>query len=211
MFPNFELKPTAIAIGMGMGTSTDTSEGFKALLGRIATPIVLDADALNLLAIRTDLKKLLPENSILTPHEGELKRLVGEWKDDFDKLKKAQKLSEDLRSIVVLKGAHTLIISNGETYINTTGNPGMATAGSGDTLSGLLAGLLAQGYEPLEASLLGVFLHGAAGNIGAHDLGYEALTASDIIDRIGDAFIALFESPKSGNQNGEADEFSEQD
>ncbi len=199
----FELKPTAIAIGMGMGTSKETISGFGKLLKRASQPMVLDADALNCLAQKPALKKVVPKGSLLTPHEGELRRLVGDWSHDFEKLEKIKALSKELECVVVLKGAHSLIVQGDITYINTTGNPGMATAGSGDTLSGILAGLLAQGYGSLEAAILGVYVHGSAGNLCAHDIGFEALTASGIIDRLGKAFISLFESPVSQNNTSE--------
>lgn len=192
-----EIEASAYAVGMGMGTADATVNGFEKFLENTKAPLVLDADALNCIALRPSLKKYLSNEMILTPHEGELKRLVGEWKDDFEKWEKAKQLSKETNCIIVLKGAHTLIIEGDNTYINTTGNPGMATAGSGDTLSGLLAGLLAQGYGALEASILGVYLHGSAGNSAAHEIGYEALTASEIINRLGMAFIALFENPNA--------------
>jgi hydroxyethylthiazole kinase-like uncharacterized protein yjeF len=139
------------------------------------------------------LLKILPKQSILTPHEGELKRLLGEWKNDFDKLEKAKEFSKKHDTIIVLKGAHTIVINGENLYINTTGNPGMATAGSGDVLSGMISGLLSQGYDPLLASVFGVYLHGSSGNLVTREKGFEALIASDIIENIGNAFLMLFQ------------------
>jgi ADP-dependent NAD(P)H-hydrate dehydratase / NAD(P)H-hydrate epimerase len=187
------LKPTAIAVGMGMGQHTDTSKALEELLSaQRESFFVLDADALNLLSSHSNLFNVLPPQSILTPHEGELKRLIGEWENDFDKIKKTKDFAKKFQVIIVVKGAHTLVVDGDALFINTTGNPGMATAGSGDVLSGVIAGLLSQGYDPLVSSVFGVFLHGSAGNIAANKRGYEALIASDMIEHLGDAFMDLF-------------------
>jgi hydroxyethylthiazole kinase-like uncharacterized protein yjeF len=140
---------------------------------------------------------LIPKNAILTPHLGELKRLVGEWADDFDKIEKTKAFAKKYQVIIVIKGANTMVVSEDEIYINTTGNPGMATAGSGDVLSGVIAGLVAQGYDPLMASVFGVYLHGSAGNIASQAIGFEAMMASDITNMLGDAFIELFRKDES--------------
>ena len=134
----------------------------------------------------------VPDGSILTPHPGELKRLVGEWTDDYDKIGRVQELVNEHNLIVLIKGANTLIVAPGLIKINSTGNPGMATAGSGDVLSGMLGSLLAQGYDPIIAAIMGVYLHGSAGNFAANELGFEALTASEISERISMAFLELF-------------------
>jgi len=139
----------------------------------------------------------LPSKTILTPHPKEFERLVGKWKDDFDKLKKAKAFSKKYDVILVLKGAHTISIYNGHGYVNSTGNPGMATAGTGDALTGIITGLIAQGYEPLAAAIFGVYLHGRAGDIALEQTGYQALTASKLIDAIGSAFIDLFKLPET--------------
>ena len=133
---------------------------------------------------------------MLTPHDKELERLLGSWTDDFDKLEKAKAFSVKHDCILVLKGAHTITVYNNKAYINATGNPGMATAGSGDVLTGIITGLIAQGYPPLYASIFGVYLHGLAGDIATSEQGYESLTASSIIDLIGKAFIELFKRPE---------------
>ncbi|MCO5723777.1 NAD(P)H-hydrate dehydratase [Robiginitalea marina] len=178
-------------IGMGMGTGEPVQKAFLAWLEKMQTPVLLDADALNILSLHPADLHRIPGGSILTPHPGELKRLVGPWKDDFDKLEKALVFAGAHKCILVVKGAHTMVFAQGKGYVNTTGNPGMATAGSGDVLSGMITGLLAQGYEPLQAALLGVYLHGRAGDLGASRTGYEALTATEIISSISQAFLEL--------------------
>ncbi|HPF10208.1 MAG TPA: NAD(P)H-hydrate dehydratase [Flavobacteriaceae bacterium] len=193
--------PSVIAVGMGMGQHPDSVASIENLLTEKKLPYVVDADALNVLSIEKKLLKLLPENTILTPHEGELKRLLGPWKNDFEKLEKAKKFSGKHKVILLLKGAHSVVIYHDKMYINTNGNPGMATAGSGDVLSGLIAGLCAQGYDPLLATVFGVYLHGSAGDIAANQLGFEAMMASDIIANIGSAFLNLFQQEQLSQES----------
>ncbi|GER60486.1 bifunctional NAD(P)H-hydrate repair enzyme [Patiriisocius marinus] len=188
----FDFMPDAIAVGMGMGTGKESVAALRGLLKKVTCPILLDADALNCISSTKTLLKLIPQNAILTPHSGELERLIGEWSDDYDKIEKTKAFSKKYNVIVIIKGANTIIISEGEMYINTTGNPGMATAGSGDVLSGVITGLVAQGYDPLMSSVFGVYLHGSAGNIASQLIGFEAMIASDITEALGDAFIELF-------------------
>ena len=146
-------------------------------------PLVIDADALNILAATKEMISQLPPGTILTPHPGEFQRLVGSWKDDFERLKLQLEFAKKTQCIVVLKGAYTSIaIPSGEIFFNSTGNPGMATAGSGDVLTGILTGLLAQGFLPKNAALMGVYLHGLAGDLAAHATSQQGLIASDIID-----------------------------
>lgn len=192
----FEMVPTVIAIGVGLGTDKTTVKAFSDFLADNKTSLVIDADALNILAKNKALLKKLPKQSVLTPHPKELERLVGKWKDDFDKLEKTKTFSKKYNCIVVIKGAHSITIYEGKGYVNTTGNPGMATAGSGDVLTGVIAGFIAQGYEPLKATLFGVYLHGRAGDIAVDKTAYQSLTASDIINGIGMAFIDLFKLPE---------------
>lgn len=193
---DFNFEPTVIGIGVGLGTSAETKKAFAAFLKTNKTPLVIDADALNMLSEDQKLLKHLPEKSVLTPHPKELQRLIREWKDDFDKLEKAKVFSKKYNCILVLKGAHTITLYNGKGYVNSTGNPGMATAGSGDVLTGIITGLIAQGYEPLSATVFGVYLHGRAGDMALDNYGYQSLTASAIIDAIGDAYIDLFKIPE---------------
>jgi len=183
--------PSAIGIGMGMGTNKKTVSALKEFLSNVKSPLVIDADALNCISENKELLKLIPKDSILTPHPGELKRLIGVWEDDFQKIEMAKKFSEKHQIILLIKGANTLIINKSDMYINSTGNPGMATAGSGDVLTGIITGLLSQGYLPLDAALFGVYIHGSAGDIASSYLGFEAMIASDIIDNIGDAYLEL--------------------
>ena len=184
--------PSAIGIGMGMGTDKKTVLAFKNFLLNTKSPLVLDADALNCISENKELLKSIPKDSILTPHPGELKRLIGDWEDDFQKIEMAKNFSEKHQIVILIKGANTIIVDKREIYINVTGNPGMATAGSGDVLAGILTGLLSQGYLPLEAALFGVYIHGSAGDIASEHLGFEAILASDIIDTIGAAYLNLF-------------------
>lgn len=198
---DFNLKPTVIGIGMGMGTSKATARAFSNFLDDVKVPLVLDADALNMLSAEKELLKKMPPKTVLTPHPGELERLIGSWEDDFEKLQKAHAFSTEYDCILVIKGNHTMTICGEKGYINSTGNPGMATGGSGDVLTGVITALIAQGYDALNAALLGVFLHGRAGDIAATELGYEALSATSIIERMGTAFRSL--SSEAGNTGGE--------
>ncbi len=182
-------------IGMGLGTEAATATAYYAWLKKQTVPMVVDADALNLLSSNPAALQDLPEGSILTPHPGELKRLIGTWKDDFEKLEKAHAFANTHKCILLIKGAHTVILHKGRGYVNSSGNPGMATAGSGDVLCGMLTGLLAQGYKPLQAAIFGVYLHGRAGDLMAAEYGYEALTAGRIAEGIGRAIIDLFHQP----------------
>lgn len=192
---SLKLEPSVIGVGIGLGTAQRTQETFSKFLGITKSPMVIDADGLNMIAMNKSLLKKLPPKTILTPHPGELKRLLGNWENDFDKLKKAKEFSKKHDCILVLKDAHTIVIYNEKGYINTTGNPGMATAGSGDVLTGVITSLVAQKYEPLKAAIFGVYLHGRAGDIAIENLGYQALTATAIINGIGPAYIDLFNVP----------------
>lgn len=180
---------SVVGIGPGLGQERETVQAFRKLLETTQVPMVIDADALNILAANRELLQLVPAGSILTPHPKEFERIAGPWKNDFARLEKQKQLSKDLKSVVVLKGAYTSIASpDGRVFFNSSGNPGMAKGGSGDVLTGILTGLLAQPYEALEAAQLGVFLHGYAGDLGAYEKGFNSLTASDIVDFLPDAF-----------------------
>lgn len=181
----------SVGIGMGIGTSNKVASVFKAYLRQCKCPLLIDADGINLLAKHTEWLQLLPENTILTPHPGELKRLIGEWKNDFEKLKKIQQLAKKFKLIIVVKDAYTCICNGSKFYFNSTGNAGMATAGSGDVLSGIISALLAQSYTPLEAAQVGVFIHGLAGDLALESQSMESLIASDIISYLGKAFHLL--------------------
>ena len=179
----------AIGIGPGLGQHEETCDMMTDFLKRCKMPVVLDADGLNILALKKELWDDMPEGSILTPHPGEFKRLAGAWKNDFDKLKKQIDISKQRKVVIVLKGAHTSISTpDGMLYFNSTGNHGMATAGSGDSLTGLITGLLAQGYTSVEAARLAVFIHGLAGDLALGNQHPNSLIASDIISQFGHAF-----------------------
>lgn len=193
---NFEIKPTVIGIGVGLGTLTQTAKAFEAFLKHNKTPLVIDADAINLLSENKNLLKLLPEKTVLTPHPKELQRLIGKWSNDFEKLEKVKTFSKTYNVIVLIKGAHSITVYKDKLRVNTTGNPGMATAGSGDILTGIITGLIAQSYEPLAATIFGVYLHGKAADIALEDFGYQSLIASNIIDTLGKAYLDLFKQPE---------------
>jgi NAD(P)H-hydrate epimerase len=183
----------AIGIGPGIGTKVNTATAFSELLDKVGSlPLVIDADGLNLLSQNPSMLSRLPSNSVLTPHPKEFERLAGKWANDYDRLNKLTNFAHSYKVIVVLKGAYTTIACpDGSCYFNSTGNPGMASAGSGDVLTGIILGLLSQGIEPSKASILGVYLHGLAGDIFAAEESEEALTALEIINNMGKAFKKL--------------------
>jgi NAD(P)H-hydrate epimerase len=153
---------------------------------------VLDADALNILADNPDWQASIPADSILTPHPAECDRLIGRCRNAFERMNRARDYAVSHRLFVVVKGHYTQICTpTGDVLINPTGNPGMATAGSGDVLTGIITSLLAQGYLPAEAAQLGVYLHGLAGDLAAKELSEEALIASDIISYLPKAFLRV--------------------
>lgn len=185
-------KFNVIGIGPGLGTEHQSQMAFKMLIQEASIPMVIDADALNILAENPTWISFLPSGSVLTPHPGEFRRLAGQWVNDFDRLDKQKQLSQKFGVVIVLKGAFTSVsFPDGKIYFNSTGNPGMATAGSGDVLTGIITGLIASGYTSGVAAVLGVYLHGLAGDIAAKKTGYEALIANDIVDNIGKAFKKL--------------------
>lgn len=183
----------AIAIGPGLGNNEETQEFLGGFLKGLKVkapnlPVVIDADGLNILAERPDFREWLPETCVFTPHPGEMKRLASEPDPIRSRLEAAESLAAQWQCIVVLKGAHTLIaLPNGDTMINTTGNAGMATAGSGDVLTGAITGLLAQGYSAAFAAAGGVFLHGLAGDLLAGKVGQEGVTAVGIMEHLSPA------------------------
>ncbi|MFN4284353.1 MAG: NAD(P)H-hydrate dehydratase [Lacibacter sp.] len=190
--PDSLLAYQAIGMGPGIGLHEHTGRLLLDLLQQAHQPLVLDADALNLLSMKQNWADLLPAETVLTPHPREFERLAGNSANDFERAERAQKLAADLNCYIVLKGHHTFIAcTDGSSYFNTSGNAGMATAGSGDVLTGILTGLLAQGYPVKDAVLLGVYLHGLAGDCAARELGEEALLASDITRHLGAAYGKL--------------------
>jgi len=182
----------AIGVGPGLGTADTVAPLFRQVLTATHLPMVIDADGLNLLAKNADWMSLIPKNSILTPHPREFERLFGKPANDFERLDLARGAAKKWQVVVVLKGYYTCIaLPNGKLYFNTTGNAGMATAGSGDVLTGILTALLAQKYHPHKAAILGVYLHGLAGDLAAKYTSKEALIAGDLIDYLGDAFLQI--------------------
>ncbi|WP_179320111.1 NAD(P)H-hydrate dehydratase [Winogradskyella helgolandensis] len=193
---NFELKPTVIGVGVGLGTSEETAKTFEAFLKKNKVPLVIDADGLNIISQHKTLLKLLPKQTVLTPHPKELERLIGKWSSDFEKLEKVKAFTNKYDLIVLIKGAHSITVNKNKLYINTTGNPGMATGGSGDVLTGVISGLIAQGYTPFAATIFGVYLHGKSADISIEDYGYQSLIASHIIETLGEAYLDLFKQPE---------------
>ena len=188
-------KYSAIGIGPGLGKHISTVKALGELLRTASKPLVIDADALNIISENQELLELIPSNSILTPHPKEFERLVGSWTNDFERLKKLRQFSQRFDLIVVLKGAHTAIASgDGKVYFNSTGNPGMGKGGSGDVLLGVLTSLLAQGYQPLDVAKIGVYLHGLAGDFAAETYHEKSMIASDIIEMIAQAYQELLSS-----------------
>ncbi|GHV49756.1 bifunctional NAD(P)H-hydrate repair enzyme [Bacteroidia bacterium] len=180
---------SAIGIGPGLGQSPESIPALKSLLESAACPLVIDADALNLIAANPELMSLIPPRSILTPHPKEFDRLAGESANSYERLLKANAFASEHSFVIALKGAYTAVcMPDGNVSFNSTGNSGMATAGSGDVLTGIILGLLAVGYEPEAATSLGVFLHGLAGDLAAATHSEESLIASDITENLGKAF-----------------------
>lgn len=179
----------ALGIGPGMGTEQETQEVFHEMIKQSEKKIVIDADGLNILSMNKDWFFELPHEAVLTPHPKEFERLAGSSSDGYARLMKQMEFVQKYKCIVVLKGAYTSVASpGGKVWFNSSGNPGMATAGSGDVLTGMILSFLAQGYNALAAALTGVFIHGLAGDIAAERISGESLIASDIVDSIGEAF-----------------------
>lgn len=180
---------SAIGVGCGLGQKKTTQEALVALLKDCRQPLVIDADALNLLAQLDNGLDLIPPGSILTPHPKEFERLFGKTTDEFEQNERQRQQARQRGIYIILKRAHTSIACpDGNCYFNATGNPGMATGGSGDVLTGVLTALLAQGYSPRDACLLGVYVHGLAGDLAAAELEHEGLIAGDIVRFLGKAF-----------------------
>jgi ADP-dependent NAD(P)H-hydrate dehydratase / NAD(P)H-hydrate epimerase len=185
-------KYTAVGIGPGIGTSTETAQALKSMLQDWNNPAVFDADAINILSENKTWLSFIPAHSVFTPHPKEFERLTEKASDDFQRLTLQKQFSKKHNCFIVLKGAHTCITCpDGASYFNSTGNPGMATAGSGDVLTGIITSLLAQGHPPEDAAIAGVYLHGLAGDIAAAEKSESAMIASDIIDNLGNAFLRI--------------------
>jgi ADP-dependent NAD(P)H-hydrate dehydratase / NAD(P)H-hydrate epimerase len=179
-------------VGPGIGTKEETIRTVSFIVRRYKKPLVIDADGLNCISLDPDLLAQLPPFTIITPHPKEFDRLFGDHPSDFDRMNTAIQKAAELNIIIVLKGHHTLIANpGGQVYFNSTGNAGMAKGGSGDALTGILTGLLGQGYSPANAAIFGVYLHGLAGDLAAENFSQEAMTSSDLVESLGNAFISL--------------------
>ncbi len=188
-------KYNTIGIGCGIGTDPKTESAFKLIIQTYKKPMVIDADAINILTNNKSWLQYLPTESIFTPHEIEFERLVGKATTVESKTMLQMDFSKKYNVIVVLKGHSTKIsCPNGNFYTNTTGNPGMAKAGNGDALTGIITALLAQNYSAEEASVLGVYLHGLAGDFAVKTTGEYALLATDLIDNIGKATSKIMQN-----------------
>jgi hydroxyethylthiazole kinase-like uncharacterized protein yjeF len=184
---------TSIAVGPGIGTDAKTQSAIKLLIQSAKVPVIFDADAINILAENKTWLSFIPKGSVFTPHPKEFERLAGKFSDDFERNARQRDFSFKYNCYVLLKGAHTAITTPvGDCFFNSTGNPGMATGGSGDVLTGIIAGLAAQGYSPQAAVLAGVYLHGLAGDLAAAETGQEALIAGDLVNHLGKAFLSLY-------------------
>ena len=177
---------SAIGIGPGIGQDDFTVKMLEELIKKIKAPLIIDADALNILSQNPSLLDKLPKETILTPHPKEFQRLAGKSDNEYHRLELARNFAKKHNVIICLKGANTaVVLSNGDVHFNSTGNAGMATGGTGDVLTGIITALLAQGYSPSTAAILGVYEHGLAGDKAAEKKGQSALIASDVIDCLG--------------------------
>ena len=183
---------SAIGIGPGIGTDEKAVALLEKILKLSTKPLVLDADALNIISKNKKLLKRIPEKSILTPHPKEFERLAGKSKNDFERHDLQLSFSKKYNVHLVLKGAHTCITTpEGKSFFNSTGNPGMAKGGSGDVLTGMITSLLAQGYSPEHAALIGIYMHGLAGDLAADDNGMDGMIAGDMTEAIPNAWVVL--------------------
>lgn len=183
---------STIGIGPGLGTDKESASMLQQLFSHYTRPVVLDADALNLLAQHQQMLAAVPANSVLTPHPKEFDRLFGSSENDFIRMEKAKAMSVQYKIVIVLKGHHTCIFSGNECYVNSTGNAGMAKGGSGDVLTGIITALLSQGYDPPSAAVMGVYLHGKAGDIALAATSYESMLPSDLLHSMGAAFRSIY-------------------
>ena len=191
---SFTISPLAITIGIGPGLGKDLStiNAFGDFLKTNEQPLVLDADALNILSEHPEMLSNLPEYTIITPHIKEFDRLAGSSENTWQRLEKAREFSKKWQLIIVLKGAHTAVInSNGKVMFNTTGNPGMATGGSGDVLLGIIASLRTQGLSGIDAAIAGTFIHGKAGDIAALKKSMTSVIARDVINSLSEIFLGF--------------------
>ena len=185
------IKPQSIGIGPGMGQEQETQMALYRFLSDNKVPLVVDADALNILSQDKSWLKMLPVNSILTPHRKELERLLGTFSSEEELLENIMQTARKYELVIVNKGSPTLITDGINIYQNTTGNAALATAGSGDVLTGIITGLAAQGFSGIDAAIIGVFVHGLTADIAVMDSSPRSFIASDIISNLGKAFRVL--------------------
>lgn len=182
--PNLSMY-NVIGIGPGLGMEHQSTMALKLLIQNTKVPLVMDADALNILAENKTWMAFLPKNSVLTPHPKEFERIAGKWQNDFEKIELQKQMAIKNGIVIVLKGAYTSVcLPSGDVYFNSTGNPGMATGGSGDVLTGLITGLIASGYSSAKSAIIGTYIHGLAGDFASKKLGQNGMIASDIVDNI---------------------------
>ena len=193
---------SAICFGPGAGTSTRTAQVLKLIIQQATVPLLIDADGLNILAENPTWLSFLSAETILTPHPGELDRLAGKASSSFERLQKAREMAVKFGVVIVLKGAYTAIVSSlGDVFFNSTGNPGMAKGGSGDVLSGMITAFLAQGYPPVNAAKLAVYLHGLAGDMATESFSELAVTPSNLVESIGKAYLVLTNQASLTSEN----------
>jgi NAD(P)H-hydrate epimerase len=187
-------KYNAVAVGPGLGQSSKSEKALLHLIGNSRVPMVLDADALNILARNPGYMNRLPQGSIITPHPGEFVRLTGVGGTRLESIERAARLAKENNICVVLKGAYTVVVApDGNLHFNSTGNPGMATGGSGDVLTGIILALLSQGYSAVDAARIGVYVHGLAGDLAEAAKGEISLVAGDIVEYLPAAFKSVTE------------------
>ncbi|MBR5170857.1 MAG: NAD(P)H-hydrate dehydratase [Muribaculaceae bacterium] len=183
---------SVVALGPGIGTNDETLEAVHQFIMNFKRPCLLDADALNCIARRPSLLRSIPPRSIITPHAIEFDRLFGDHNTDEERLKKALDVSKIYNITIVLKGHYTMTVRpDSKIYVNSSGNAGMATPGSGDVLTGVIGALIAQNYPADWSVVLGVYLHGLAGDLAAQEHGTYGMIASDIVDRLGKAIVEV--------------------
>jgi hydroxyethylthiazole kinase-like uncharacterized protein yjeF len=187
---------TVAGIGVGMGTSSDTISALTSFFKLNKLPLVIDADAINCIAANNDLLKEIPELSVFTPHKKELELLIGVWSDDFDMIEKVKLFTTQNNCIVVIKDAIVITVFKEDVFVNTSGNPALATVGTGDVLMGIITSLIAQGYKPLNAAIFGVYLHGRTADLAIEETGYQSFIASDAIANISSAYLDMFKKPE---------------
>jgi hydroxyethylthiazole kinase-like uncharacterized protein yjeF len=182
---------SALGIGCGIGTSDNAKELLINILSQINKPLLLDADALNIISENKDLLNQIPQKTIITPHPKEFDRLFGSHNDDADRIFTTITKAQEYGIVIVLKGHKTLITSGGEVFLNSTGNAGLAKAGSGDALTGVITAFLAQGYPAFDAAKMGVYIHGLASDLALAQQSMESMLITDVIEHLGKAFQHL--------------------